>query len=113
MTFGSSFTLSSSGKGTLGGTPAKGNPGSLGNIAPLMPPPAGVLKLLVGPKAAPRGGNPCGMEDGGPGGGIIPGNPKSGLGGKFGMKGVVNAMVALQGDIVHTRILIDKTVLVH
>ena len=110
VTLGSSLTLSSSGRGTRGGTPAKGNPGSLGKIAPLMPPPAGVLKLLVGPRAAPSGGNPGAMEEGtGAGGaGKMPGNPKSGLGAKLGINGVVKAMFALQGDIiVYTTTLID------
>ena len=106
VTLGSSLTLSSSGRGTRGGTPAKGNPGSLGKIAPLTPPPAGVLKLLVGPRAAPRWGKPGGAPAAG--GGMTPGKPKSGLGAKFGMNGVENAMLALQGDIIlHTRLIIE------
>lgn len=97
VTLGSSLTDSSSGMGTLGGMPAKGKPGSLGNIPPLGTPLAGVLKLLVGP----RGGNPGGRCGGWPWcwGGMRPGNPKSGLGAKLGMKGAENAMVALQGDM--------------
>ena len=41
------------------------------------------------------------MEEGAGAGGAgrIPGNPKSGLGAKLGMNGLVNAMFALQGDM--------------
>ena len=103
VTLGSSLTLSSSGIGTLGGRPAKGKPGRRGKIPPLGTPPAGVLKLLVGP----RGGKPGGRWGGPPappwgGGGRSPGKPKSGLGAKLGINGAENAIVALQGDMSHT-----------
>ena len=50
------------------------------------------------------------MEEGAGAGGAgkMPGNPKSGLGAKLGINGVVKAMFALQGDIiVYTRTLIE------
>ena len=98
VTLGSSWTLSSSGRGILGGIPPKGKPGNLGNIPMPFGSPAGVLKLFVGPKGEKPGC--CGgwAAPGCPW--IMPGgNPKSGRGAKFGMNGVEKAMFALHGDI--------------
>ena len=98
VTLGSSWTLSSSGRGILGGIPPKGKPGNLGNIPMPFGSPAGVLKLFVGPNGEKPGC--CGgwAAPGCPW--IMPGgNPKSGRGAKFGMNGVEKAMFALHGDI--------------